>query len=683
METCSQYASTKIQITSVPLENSFFGLTTPDGVLRVFAYDFDGNGSIGTGGTVGGGAGGQTYNVDFYIQIRPSPIYGNDSLETIKSKVVSTINTTGLFGNCYYDPINNFIWVNQKFAGTNGNRQNVNVDDFSGGEDAPVSSFGDGTAADSFTQYQNTLNFERNFSKTRRNEAKQLVASKKSINEKKKLAKKCNPLKQAALNALKRALKRRLCLCPACAISNIVKDKVAGRNYFQIPFTEFRIPRLDHLIDKTATFDSNRREGEKCEACDGKKKITDVTDDSAKYEEVAKSIEQNSEKILEREAKLGLGGTRTTLIQGSDLLFVGLGFNSNKSYEVVPDGSIAPSMKGGKIPQQSATKVNAVVGKQAELAWPQQVGNYTIKCANKFNLLAGAGGVSIATPGSLTMSSGIMKIVGAAISIGSSNGPLTMEGESVNISGKAISITPSGGECFVKGNINNTGNITTQGHAHFESVSFAKGMCVGVNKSSKPSTANADVTSTQRATWGGSALAASLLDLQTFYQSVPTDSESSSFRLLSPKENQNISNRMGTITKLALPWELEKTGYILPGTQIKILGSFPCNWGGMAYGTSTGIVTNLVELHNIPHMHGIPEMKHSHEVQLPDMDYSNDTPQGVRDKVLTGSHESGIPADPTKDTTSRLDEAKRTAVEYSATVKMTGTKAAAQSTRMK
>lgn len=182
---------------------------------------------------------------------------------------------------------------------------------------------------------------------------------------------------------------------------------------------------------------------------------------------------------------------------------------------------------------------------------------------------------------------------------------------------------------------------------------------------------------------GGAALAAALLDLQTFYQSVPTDSESSSFRLLSPKENENISNRMKSIAKLSLPWELEKTGYILPGTSVKIQGSFPCNWYGPAYGTSTGVTTNFVEIHNIPHMHGIPEMKHCHEVHLPDMDYTNDTPQGVRDKVLTGSHESGLPSDPTKDTVSRIDEAKRTAVEYSATVTMKKTKAVAQNIRIK
>ena len=58
--------------------------------------------------------------------------------------------------------------------------------------------------------------------------------------------------------------------CPTCNSQNVVKDRIAGKTYFKIPF-------------------------------------------------------------LEAESKLGLGGTRTTFIAGSELLSVGLGFNSNKT----------------------------------------------------------------------------------------------------------------------------------------------------------------------------------------------------------------------------------------------------------------------------------------------------------------------------------------------------------------
>lgn len=515
--------------------------------------------------------------------------------------------------------------------------------------------------------------FDKNFAQRKAQEQDALNKKKKDLKKKKKDSDNCNKPNAADALAALAGLAQRLIPCPCCSPLNKVKEKIGGKNYFTVPFSDFKVPRFDHLIDKVADFDSNRREGEVCKACNGTKQIADATDDSAKYQAAAQKIDQNAEKIMEREAKLGLGGTRTTMIQGSDLLFVGLGFNNNKTYETVPGGSIAPTMNGGKIPQQGGVPANAVVGKQGGLAWPQQVGNYTIKCANKFNLLAGAGGISFTTPGPLTFSAGMLRFTGPQLALGCSNGPLTLEGESVNISGKAISVVPTSGEFFVKGNINNTGNMTVQGHAHFESMSFVKASCIGITKSTFMAKANPDVLQTQPATWGSKALTSALLDLQTYVQAIPMDSKTSAFRLFSPKEGQNLADRLGAIASLALPWELKKTGYILPGTKTKahfIDGS-----------TKEFIFDDFCELHNIPHVHGIPEMMHKHEITLPDMDYTNDSPQALRGKVINGSHESGVPAEPTKDTVSRLAEVKRTAVEFAAAAKVEGTKLIAKATR--
>ena len=523
--------------------------------------------------------------------------------------------------------------------------------------------------------------FDKNFAQRKAQELDNLNKKKKELNKKKKDSDNCNKAAAAAaaLGALA-ALAQRMIPCPCCSSANKVKDKIGGKNYFAVPFTDFKVPRFDHLIDKVADFDSNRREGEKCKVCDGKKQIPDATDDSAKYQAAAEKVDKNAEKIMEREALLGLGGTRTTYIQGSDLLFVGLGFNNNKTYETIPGGAIAPTMAGGKIPQQGGVPANAIVGKQGSLAWPQQVGNYTIKCANKFNLLAGAGGITIATPGPLTFSAGMLRFTGPQLALGCSNGPLTLEGETVNVTGKAISVTPTGGEFFVKGNINNTGNMTVQGHAHFESMSFTKASCIGITKSTFMAKANPDVLQTQPATWGSKALTSALLDLQTYVQAIPMDSKTSGFRSFSPKEGQNLADRLGAIASLALPWELKKTGYILPGT--KFNASTVSGHNNPNPSTQVTIqVDSLVELHNIPHVHGIPEMMHKHEITLPDMDYTNDTPQALRGKVLNGAHESGVPAEPTKDTVSRLAEVKRTAVEFAAAAKVEGTKLIAKAER--
>lgn len=509
-------------------------------------------------------------------------------------------------------------------------------------------------------------------------ERSKLLEDKRIFLQKKEKAKKCNVLGALAAGLLL----QKLCRCPVCSPLNVVKDKVAGKNYFRIPFTNFRIPRWDHLFDKTRTFDANRRQGEVCGSCGGTKQIPDPNDDSARYQQASQMLKDKAEQVMEAEAKLGLGGTRTTIIQGSDMLFVGLGFNNNKSYEVIPDGAIAPSMRGGKIPQQNATRVNAVVGKQASLGWPQQVGNYTIKCANKFNLLAGAGGITIATPGTLTFSAGSLKLVSPQLSLGSSTGPLTLEGDSVNVMGKAISITPTGGELFVRGNINNTGNITTQGHAHFESVSFVKGSTVGTTKSTYNSNANPDVVNTQPATWSYKAAAAALLDFKMYFEHILSDTKTSAFRLLSPKEQQNITDRVTTITKLLQPWEFLPTGYLLPGTPIFISGTFGANSAGIVGGVSAGAIVAPVPLFNFPHFHGVPEMQHHHDVVLPDLDYTNQSPNALRNKVMNGAQESGMPADPTKDTKTRLKEVVRTTIEFTNAVVAEATKLIAKVTRL-
>jgi hypothetical protein len=493
---------------------------------------------------------------------------------------------------------------------------------------------------------------------------------KKQLFTKKERARKCKPL-----DILKAALRQRLCRCPCCSPLNVVVGKVAGKNYFKIPFTNLKVPRFDHLFGFTATFDANRRKGEKCGACGGAKTLTDVHDDTGKYEQAAVMMDQKSQEILDAESKLGLGGSRTTMIQGSDMLFVGLGFNNNRSYEVINDGAIAPSMKGGKIPQQNATKVNTVVGKQSSLAWPQQVGNYAIKCANKFSVLAGAGGITIATPGPLTISAGMLKIVGPQLSLGSSSGPLSLEGDSVNLTGRAVSITPTGGELFVKGNISNTGNITTQGHAHFESVSFVRAAAIATNKTTFPANANPDNTCTQSATWTAKTIGSQVLDLKTFFLNVVTDSNTSAFRLLSPKEILNLTDRMSFLAKSCIPIEIMPTGLILPGM---------CNVFGIGNLGYPVFSTNLmpIPIWNFPHSHGLPEMMHNHEVTLPDMDYTSSTPQALRSKVLTGAHESGVPSDPTKDTSSRLLQAARVSIEFAGGLVVEGTKLVAKIMRL-
>lgn len=506
------------------------------------------------------------------------------------------------------------------------------------------------------------LSTERQNRSLSRKQAKQLSQQKQKF---KQFQNQCKNRSKAAKPS-KSGTNKKKCICYVCLADNLVFDKVAGKQFFNIPFTTKKIPKFDHLVDKTVTYDSNRRTGEKCGACGGSKQLVDVNDDTSKYQQAAAKVDQKSPQIMEAESKMGLGGSRTTVVQGNETLVCGLNFNENITYEVLPDKAYAPSMKGGKIPQQSSVRVNAVVGKQGSIAWPQQMGNYTIKCANKLGLLAGAGGVNLATNGPLVFSSGIIKITAPQISIGCASGPMTLEGNSINITGKTIALTPTGGEVFVKGNVVNTGNITTQGHNHAESMSWTKAACVGTIQSTYTGIANPDVLQTRHALWGSDAVKGAVTDLKSFKAAIPVDSKTSSFRAQSPQETKNVNLRMKAISQLSKMYETEVTGWIIPGTRMIQRGCVPCNWGGIACGILNTVAVNFIEIHNKPHSHPIPEMEHKHEIRLPDIDYVAESAQQVRDKVLTPTHESGVPSDPIRDTSTRNSESQRTSRESSA-----------------
>jgi hypothetical protein len=455
-----------------------------------------------------------------------------------------------------------------------------------------------------------------------------------------------------------------------------VKNKTEGRRSLKIPFTKIELPNfglIKNMLNPMVSHDSNV---ETCEKCNNEKIVTDVTDDSQKYEEAQQKVEQNAEKLLEQEADLGLGGTRTTLIQGSDMLFVGIGFNKNKSYEVMSEGGFSPKMetsklKGPSIPQPVGTSSAAVVGKQGQASWPQKVGNYTIKCANSFKLLAGAGGATIATGGPLSISAGIIKITGPQVTIGCSTGPLALEGESVTLTGKHISVSPTGGQMFVKGDITSSGNIVATGHSHSESASFVKAACVGKRETTTTEPGNPDVNQVQPAVWGGlgvKAIANSLLDIKQKYENVLVNWKTASFDLMSPNTMINITERFGTMTKELFPWEQNMTGLTLQNNLFLLQGAFPCNYGGMAGGVAVAMNTLPIPVNNFPHTHGVQEMQHTHALKVPAIDTDYDSPEALRSAMLKSGVGSGAASDPTKKDGAIITELAATAVSSVAAI---------------
>lgn len=378
---------------------------------------------------------------------------------------------------------------------------------------------------------------------------------------------------------------------------------------------------------------------EKCAACGGKGTIEDPSDDTQKYQQVKQLAKANFEKLLKAENALAPGcGNRYTIIQGNELLEVGLGMNTAPSYRIDKEksvrnkGLIDPSKintknGGPQIPE--GAKCNHVQGLNP-MATPG--GNYTIKCSNKFNVVAGAQGIDLTTGGPLTISAGITRITGPELTIGTSSGRLTLEGEVVNINGKSVEIAPTDGHLFVKGTMSTTGNIMVGGHMHAESISLTKLECTGRNEMTKP--ASPSDLHTGPAFWGGvgvegiAAVAKDLVGFTTSKAANPVEAQ----QMVSQKFINGMRDKMLNLMYHMRPWETRETGYILPGTSIVMQGIVPCNYGGVASGVINGTVIRPIPVNNFPHSHALPDMSHCHEVRIPDFDCSSDSCEEVRGK---------------------------------------------------
>jgi hypothetical protein len=371
----------------------------------------------------------------------------------------------------------------------------------------------------------------------------------------------------------------------------------------------------------------------KCKVCGGKGTIPDPTDDSAKYQK-AKSIAQSRAKeIQEKEALLAPPcGNRYTIIQGSDLLEVGIGMNDAPSYRVDKDkgvrnkGLIDPGLvntkKAGPQFPEGAT-ANHVQGLNPPAS---PGGHYVIKCSNKFSLLTGAQGIDITTGGPVTIHGGITQIIGPEVTVGSKTGRLLLEGDVVNINGKSVEITPNDGHLFVKGTISNSGNLMVGGHVHAESVSFTKAECSGRNEPTTIS-APADLM-TGPAFFGGLAAEALPSVIKDLVQNTVQNAAEPKFaqQLISQRGTLSMSEKMANLAYCAMPQELKPSGWLPIGT------TFTAVIGGVTPSPTTVTLTTPAMLYNFPHTHALPDLRHTHEVRIPDLDCSADSAQEVRGK---------------------------------------------------
>ena len=467
--------------------------------------------------------------------------------------------------------------------------------------------------------------------------------------------------------------------------SSVIKDK---RSFA----TKIKTGLISIFKDNSPITTKEARKGP-CKACGGKGTVKDPSKIAAPAAEKVKvNFQKNAEEITKLENTLAPhGGNRYTVIQGSEVLEVGLGFNDAPSYTVIEGAGkrnkrLIPhadlSSKGSPMFFEGADS-NYVQGINS-VASPG--GHYFIKCANKFSVAAGAQGIDLTTGGPVTISGGITRISGPEITIGTQTGPLSLEGEVVHINGKSVEVATSDGDFCVRGNISSSGNVRVGGNTHSESISFVHAKCIGTKDTPTDESSPNDFHTGPAfyGSAGGTAQSEVALDMAAFMAANAAHSEKIK-NIIGPAFQGALSDKVKNMAYQMTPYENEVTGWIIPGTEMRTerfdgqggtitgttgtaKGIFTPGVGMTANGypvigsalastlTLTDITFNLtsvqiqlisqyvvenIKLHNFPHSHVLPDLKHSHNIRLPDIDCSSDTAEQLRGKVAGG--ENGAP----------------------------------------
>jgi hypothetical protein len=419
----------------------------------------------------------------------------------------------------------------------------------------------------------------------------------------------------------------RTLVCPFCEGEVLVKR--SGRPFSSITAFVQRTPAIRvltpvfELISKVVEMLPVSKQAiiKECPSCQNKRELEDPSDDTARYEAAAGIAESRAEEIQELESRLSPpGGNRYTVIQGSDLLEVGLGMNNAPSYRVDPgmsrrnwginaDTQNIDTQKGGlQLPK--GAEANHIQGLNTPAS---PGGHYVIKCSNKFSLVTGAQGIDLVTSGPVTINGGITQITGPEVSIGTSTGRLLLEGETVNIAGKSVEVSPSDGHLFVKGTTSMTGNMVVGGHAHCESASIVKLETTGRNETSKVGSSSNLYGGP--AFWGGEVpegIYATLRELLSYVLVNTTNPEQAKI-VASPRFALGLDDCLVNVLYALRPIEFVPTGLcFVPGV-----------------GGGIGIVFNF------PHVHAMPDGMHTHETRIPDIKCEADSAAELR-KAQTG-----------------------------------------------
>ena len=185
-------------------------------------------------------------------------------------------------------------------------------------------------------------------------------------------------------------------------------------------------------------------------------------------ENLQQLIKSKIKPLAEAEKKMGLGGSQIIQIAKHKVETIGSSINDFGSIRIDPEGksyiSSVEVNEFGTFYNRASTPLVEPVHMDD---FPS--GNYTLTVGNRYNVLVGAGGMSLKSLGPVNISGSTVTIAGSQLNFGTDH-ELTIDGgKRLSLVGDVVSLRQRNkGQVVVEGSLGITNNLRVAGGAHLE-----------------------------------------------------------------------------------------------------------------------------------------------------------------------------------------------------------------------
>jgi len=248
-------------------------------------------------------------------------------------------------------------------------------------------------------------------------------------------------------------------------ITNSSGDGPSGMNDEKlIASNTSQAPEVSRWEDESGKPFTNGK-GKSLSSKDGNWEIED------KKDELKNIIDTEIKKLLDIELELGLGGSEIVEISKHKLETIGVLMNDFGSIRLDKIGKL---INNEVLIDDKGVYVNKSESPLLEYVHVQDLpgGNYTLNVCNRYNVMVGAGGLSMKSYGPVNISGTITNIAGEQINLGSDN-EINIDANTINISAEILRLrNKRQRQILIENSLGVNKNVIIGGGLHIEGETF-------------------------------------------------------------------------------------------------------------------------------------------------------------------------------------------------------------------